>query len=82
MTRVIQITIYPNIYIDVLNEVSDICNKTAYFVLGGDFNTYLTSDSPQTRALCSFVNNEQICLCIDAECSNIPYMYCLKSILW
>ena len=55
-------------YIDVLNEVSDICNKTAsqYFVLGGDFNTELTRDTPQTRALHSFVNNEQMCLSIDA----------------
>ena len=67
-------------YIDVLNEVSDIYNKTAsqYFVLGGDFNTDLTRDTPQTRALHSFVNNEQMFLCIDAECSNIPYTYCSK----
>ena len=50
-------------YIDVLNEVSDICNKTAsqHFVLGGDFNTDLTSDTLQTRALRSFANNEQLC---------------------
>ena len=62
-------------YIDVLNEVSEICNKTAsqYFVLGGHFNTDLTRDTPKTRALHSFVNNEQMFLCIDAECSNIPY---------
>ena len=68
-------------YIDVLNDLSDICNKTAsqYFVLGGDFNTDLTRDTPQTRALHSFVNNEQMFLCIDAECSNIPYTYCSKS---
>ena len=61
--------------------MSYICNKTAsqYFVLGGDFNTDLTRDAPQTRALSSFVNNEQMFLCIDAECSNIPYTYCSKS---
>ena len=42
--------------------MSDICHKTAsqYFVLGGDLNTDLTRDTPQTRALCSFVNNEQM----------------------
>ena len=35
-------------YIDVLNEVSDICNKTAsqYFVLGGDFNRLNKGYSP------------------------------------
>ena len=68
-------------YIDVLNEVTDICNKTAsqYFVLGDDFHTDLTRGTPQTRALHSFVNNEQMLLCIDAECSNIPYTYCSKS---
>ena len=39
-------------YIDVLNEVSDICNKTAsqYFVLGGDFNTELTRDTPPDKS--------------------------------
>ena len=42
--------------------MSDICNKTAsqYFVLGSDFNTDLTRDTPQTRALHSFVNNDQM----------------------
>ena len=61
--------------------MSDICNKIAsqYFVLGGDFNTDLTRDTPQTRALHSFVNNEQMFLCIDADCCNIPYTYCSKS---
>ena len=68
-------------YIDVLNEVSDICNKTAsqYFVLGVDFNTNLTRDTPQTRALHSFLNNEKFFLCINAESSNTPYTYCSKS---
>ena len=49
-------------YVDVLNEVSDICNKTAaqHFALGGDFNAELTRDTPQTRALRSSVNNEQM----------------------
>ena len=37
-------------YIDALDEVSDICNKTAsqYFVLGGDLNTDLSRDTLQT----------------------------------
>ena len=68
-------------YIHFLNEVSDVCNKAAsqYFVLGGDFNTNLIRDTPQTRDLRSFVKNEQMFLCIDAECSNIPYTYCSTS---
>ena len=47
-------------YTDVLNEVNDMFNKTAsqYVVLDGDFSAYLTRDTPQTRALHSFVNNE------------------------
>ena len=34
--------------------------------------TDLTRDTPQTRVFHSFVNNEQMFLCIDAECTNIP----------
>ena len=65
-------------YVEVLNEVSDICNKTAsqHFVLGGDFNTDLTRDTPQTRAICSCVKKLTNVLCIDTECSNIHYTYC------
>ena len=49
-------------YIDVLNEVSDIYNKTAsqYVVLGDDRNIDLSRDTLQTRDLRSFDNNEQM----------------------
>ena len=70
-----QITILFNILPFLIN----IFNKTASQYFDGDLNTDLTRDTPQTRALRSFVNNEQMFLCIDAECSNIPYTYCSKS---
>ena len=48
--------------VDVLNEVSDVYNKTAsqYVVLGDDRNIDLSRDTLQIRALRSCVNNEEI----------------------
>ena len=40
-------------YCDVLNEVKHICNReaTQYFILGGDMNTDMSRNTPQTRTL-------------------------------
>ena len=54
------------------------CTKTANkSLLGGDFDTYLTRDTPQTRALRSFEHvlmpNDLIYLMHTAQVNNIPF---------
>ena len=68
-------------YCDVLNEVKHICNReaTQYFILGGDMNTDMSRNTPQTRTLCSFVEDEDLHLCIKSDCADVPFTFCSKS---
>ena len=68
-------------YCDVLNEVKHICNReaTQYFILGGDMNTDMSRNTPQTRTLCSFVEDEDLHLCIKSDCADVLFTFCSKS---
>ena len=64
---------------DVLHSLSYLCNNNrfAYFVIGGDFNTCLSStDQAMTRQIMSFVKDEEL-LCVSqmADVCNIAYTF-------
>ena len=54
-------------YNDVLVELKQlmICSSSEHVVIAGDLNTDLSRDNAQTKALVSFVNEENMCLSIN-----------------
>lgn len=67
----------PAEYNEVLAELKQliICSSSQYVIIAGDFNTDLSRDNAQTKALQSFTNEEKMCLCINHIDSNVPYTH-------
>ena len=67
-------------YCEILAEVKDIIAKYSPtdVIIGGDFNTDLTRNNFQSRALESFVANENLHFCINDNIANVPYTYSLN----
>ena len=67
-------------YKNILNEISVICNSTnaSHVCIGGDFNTDISRNTPQTEALKLYLEDSNLyCCALDQTC-NIDYTYCSK----
>ena len=67
-------------YKNILNEISVLCNSinATYVCLGGDFNTDLSRNTPQTEELKSYIlENDLYCCASDNKCE-VNYTYCSK----
>ena len=42
-------------------------------------NTDMSRNTPQTRTLCSFVEDKDLHLCIKSDCADVPFTFCSKS---
>ena len=64
-------------FIDVLNEIHAICLNTdcQYFIIGGDINCDLSRNVPQTHALNTFIEQENLFMCLKHNVANVPYTY-------
>ena len=62
-------------FFEILAEVKDIVSKYSPInvIIGGDFNCDLGRNNLQSRALESFVENENLHFCINSNVSNVPY---------
>merc|ERR1739842_50974 len=62
-------------FFEILAEVKDIVSKYSPInvIIGGDFNCDLGRNNFQSRALESFVENENLHFCINNNVSNVPY---------
>jgi retron-type reverse transcriptase len=63
---------------DILNEVNQlsIIHNPDHIICAGDFNTDFTRlNSLHTRALCSFLNDENLCTLHDLHMYDVPYTF-------
>ena len=69
----------PNLveFIDVLNEIHSVClnSECQYFVIGGDLNCDIFRNNPQTQALNTFIEEENLRLCLNHGKANVPYTF-------
>ena len=65
---------------DILNELSIVANSVGavYMCIGGDFNTDLNKNTPQTVALNTFTMDNNLHFCANSDKSSISYTYCSK----
>ena len=68
-------------FCEILAEIKDTLSKYSpiYVIIGGDFNSDLSRDNFQSRALETFVENEDMHFCINDNISNVPYTYSLNN---
>ena len=64
-------------FVDVLNEIEQHiykCNPS-HVIFGGDLNTDLSRDSPQTRVLKMHMETFNMTACIDLQLADVPYTF-------
>ena len=64
-------------YTNILNEICTLSTnvKADYICIGGDFNTDLGRNTPQTNTLKSFISNSDLFCCALSNVSDIQYTY-------
>ena len=67
-------------YKEILDNIDVLCHSTNATMLcvGGDFNTDLSRDTPQTQALNVFCNDNELFCCAKNENLNFNFTFCSK----
>ena len=67
-------------YNNILNEINILANSVdaTYMCIGGDFNTDLGRNTPQTDVLNTYVSDNNLYFCANSNISSILYTYCSK----
>ena len=63
--------------VDVLNEIEQLIHKfdPLHVIVGGDLNTDLDRNTPQTRLLRQHMETFNMTACIDLQIANVPYTF-------
>ena len=64
-------------YIDILQEISDLCIKTAtqHIILGGDWNADLNRNDGRTKLFKDFMSQENLFNPLELEIANVQYTF-------
>ena len=64
-------------FVDVINEIDQLINRydATHVLFGGDLNTELTRNTPQSKLLREYIYKSSMTACIDLPCANVPYTY-------
>ena len=64
-------------YNNILNDICIVSNSVGanYVCIGGDYNTDLNRNTPQTEALKSYIGDNNLYICTNSTTSSIQYTY-------
>ena len=64
-------------FVEVMNEIEQLIHRynPSHVILGGDLNTDLSRNSPQTQVLRQHIETFNLTVCIDLQKADVPYTF-------